>query len=158
MIKLLKYAILGLLMLDVAVLPFSCYQPSTDDGSIYVWIQTEGVVGEDGYVDTYVPVISRHKELDSSKDYQVGDVITAEMVNSYVDQNIDKTRVASYEILGYKLYSHDDSIKTYIELPYTLTEEAIIDYVEGIRSAFHIVVVVDFEYIVEEMPEDGQVE
>lgn len=147
MIKLFKYAILGLLMLDVAVLPFSCYRPSTDEGSVYVWIETEGKIDENGYEDTYVPVISYVNELDSSKEYQVGDVITAEQLKTVVDNAIDKERVASYEIVGYKLYNHDQTIKNYIEMPYTLTEEAIEGYVVGIRKAFHIVVIVEFEYV-----------
>lgn len=152
MIKLLKYAILGLLMLDVAVLPFSCYQPSTDDGRLFVWIETEGVVDENGYEDTYVPVVKHHQQLDESKEYQVGDVITEEQLAVFVDENIDKTQVASYEIVGYKLYNHDQTIKNYVEMPYALTEEAILGYVEGIRGAFHIVVIVEFEYVASAQP------
>lgn len=157
MIKLFKYAILGLLMLDVAVLPFSCYRPSTDEGRVYVWIETEGVYDENGYEDSYVPVLSYVNELDSNE-YEVGDVITAEQLAEVVDRAIDKERVASYKIVGYKLYNHDQKIKNYIEMPYTLTEEAIEGYVVGIRGAFHIVVIVEYEAVDTTQPDTTQPE
>ncbi len=137
MFKLFKYALLGLLMLDVAILPFSCFGPSTDEGELYIWVE---IINNEKGANLGIRNFVIH-------DVEVGYVITEEDIFEILEKVTMSSKVQSYQVVKYSLVDGPE-----ITMPYTVTEEAICTYNRGVRNAFNINVYLDVE-----LYEEGEV-
>ncbi len=146
MLKFWKYALLGLLILDVAVAPRACsndddYTPPTNKGEVHFFVYED--LGED--VIKHVEGVRYWEALEGREDFQVGDVITEDMFWDYMS-NFEISSLKYPGIYEYVVVIKEVSLrdKKEITFPYTLTEEAIEGYYNAIRDAFCIEVVVEF--------------
>lgn len=76
MFKIFKMFVYGLMVLDVAILPFSCYTPKTNDGELYI---NYICVNENEEIEIY-PDLSNY--LDCSDDK----TLTLEALKEQIDQ------------------------------------------------------------------------
>ncbi len=149
MIKLLKYAILGLLMLDVAVTPSACRnntEPSTHEGEVHFAFYQE-INGE----YTFIEETNFWMPVDDRTNFEIGDEITMEMIMRQLSQFElipEDGTLTDYTIVIDKVFSWDQLLDKEITLPHILTDDDIAIYYWGIRNAFCFNVVIRFEPIV----------
>lgn len=149
MIKILRMFAYGLMVLDVAILPFSCYTPKTNDGELYI---NYICVNENEEIEIY-------PDLTNYLDFSENKTLTLEMLKEQIDQyflsnnsalvNIETSerkiiKVTSYEIEKVKVSVNNEDDE--LTFPYTFEEHDRSNYFCGKRNAFVIDVYLKVEY------------
>lgn len=146
MFKIFKLFVYGLMVLDVAVLPFSCSTSRNNVGELYIYyICTNEEENE------IVLQMDRTNYIDFSKRRAVTDELLQEEMNRYFENSDcyilnengrEKIKITSYTRNKVTLYGSEEELI----LPYTITNEDRVPYFAGLRNAYIINVYVNIEY------------
>lgn len=149
MFKIFKMFVYGLMVLDVAILPFSCYTRKTNDGELYI---NYICVNENEKIEIY-------SDLSNYLDFSDDKILTLEVLKEQIDQYFPLNnstlvntetgerkiiKINSYEIEKVKLYG--DNYDDELTFPYTFKTSDRTNYFYGKRNAFVIDVYLKVEY------------
>ena len=164
MFRLIKSLICGIMILDVAILPFGCgsrIRETANKYEVYInYIYTNEDEKIISYVDRRYCTKVEKGELLYEQDVlnSINDYFENNSVYLYVDENTTTLiNVTKYNLEKVSLYTHnyqENHIGKELALPYEFNyEEDKITYFEGIRGAYIINVHVNIEY--EVVPQDN---
>lgn len=138
MSKILKYGLMFLIFLDVAIFPFACQGSNPDRNRVFIHIMYENE--EEGALMYYYDLLKVSGGYTQFDDFKVGDTITEDQVKTFIDTN--KKEDVGYTIVKYQIKTHDARYYKDITLPYTIKSDDTLNYLYGMRGAAHLVVVV----------------
>ncbi len=154
MFKIIKMFIYGLMILDVAVLPFGCGSSSNKNRNkdqLYVAYECTNTD------ETIYMYLDRSNYLDFSKEKTLTMEILKAEIDRYINENDAELKTEDNKRLNIKITSYEIEkvVKAHtdqeITVPYTFENGDETNYYEGIRGAYIVTVYLKVEYQIQDV-------